>query len=47
MATHGITERERVTTDVADSVISKAQSFVAMAEDFLGAAGGKSESTQS
>ena len=42
-AVYGLREEDRMTGEMADSLVSKAQSFVTMAEDFLRGSGGKSE----
>jgi len=43
IAAYGIREEDRIAPQVADSVISKAEIFVTMAEEFLRGSGGKSE----
>ena len=43
IAVYGTSERDTVTTELADSVISMAQQFITMAEQFLKGAGGGSE----
>ncbi len=43
IAVYGTSEHDRVTADVADSVISRAQHFMIMTEEFLKGAGGNCE----
>lgn len=43
IAAYGVREEDRMTTEIADSLLSKAQNFVTMARDFLKGAGGDSE----